>query len=357
MTKKADPKSFIKDTLAQYGQSGFFTHAYFECGRLAEKTPFFQTSWGNDQRTVFDLASLTKALVTAPLVFWCAEKKRLNVKASLGEWLSGFSSPLPSWILSLSIEELLQHKSGLPAWHNFYVNRLSEDARPEQMRANSHAWIESVFSREEIRPLEKKDRYSDLGFILLGYALEKISGADLRTLFGVFLNETSIARESSLGFFADFSHRDLVPSAYCEIRRRVLAGEIHDENAAALGGFAGHAGLFSSGAALGIFLKSFSQSSFGKSFLRVNKDAAIEKSDSSLFGWRQGNEEGFSFAAKKAIGHYGFVGTSFWINPADDSYVIFLSNRVISGRVSSQIKPLRFSMFTAAEEICAARVS
>lgn len=352
MTKKADPKSVVTDTLAQHGEAGFFTHAFFECGRLSEKTPFFQTSWQKDQRNIFDLASLTKALVTAPLVFWHAEKNKLAIKATVGEWLNEKPSPLPSWLLNLTIEELLLHKSGLPAWHNFYVNRLSEHARPETLKSSSHAWIEEVLNRVDLHPLDKKDRYSDLGFILLGYVLEEMSGFHLCSLFDAFLRETAIPRTGSLGFFADFSSRDFIPSAYCEVRRRVLLGEVHDENAAALGGYAGHAGLFASGAALSEYLRNFSRSSFGKEFLRINKEASIEKSDSSLLGWRQGNEDGFPFAAKRAMGHYGFVGTAFWINPVDESYVIFLTNRVISGRVNPQIKPLRFAMFTAAEEIC-----
>lgn len=352
MTKIADPMSVVKDTLAQHGDAGFFTHAFFECGRLSERTPYFQSSWQKDQRSVFDLASLTKALVTAPLVFWCADTKNLKVSDSVKVWLRHSQFTLPSWVQNLTIAELLLHQSGLPAWRNFYVNRLSENADADSLQASSQGWIEEVFSRKGLHLLDKKDRYSDLGFILLGYILEKICGLNLPALFDVFLRDTQIAREGSLGFFADFSSSDFVPSAYCEVRRRVLVGEVHDENAASLGGYAGHAGLFSSGVALSAFLRNFSKSTFGQKFLRINKEAAIEKTDSSLFGWRQGNEEGFPFAAKRAIGHYGFVGTSFWINPVDESYVIFLSNRVVSGRVSSRIKPLRFAMFTAAEEIC-----
>ncbi len=352
MRKKADPKSFIEDTLAQHGHAGFFSHAFFECGLLSDKEPFFRTSWQNDQRKIFDLASLTKALVTAPLVFWLAEKKGFSLKQSVKDWLGSTQVSLPKPILNLSIEELLQHKSGLPAWRNLYVNRLNEHSEAGVLKANAQAVIEEFFARENLVLLEKKDRYSDLGFILLGYVLEKVSGEDLSTLFSSFLHDVSIDPPSSLGFFDAFSSRNFIPSSYCEVRRRVLSGEVHDENAATLGGFAGHAGLFSSGEALSSFLKNFSRSVFGNKFICANAEAAIQKEDSSLLGWRHANESEFPFGAKKAIGHYGFVGTSFWINPENNSYVIFLTNRVISGRVSTQIKPLRLAIFTAAEEIC-----
>jgi len=333
----ASPELELKNLLQEERQQGYFTAAYVESGFLDQPQPRLK-HFTSASGTVFDLASLTKALVTGPLVHQVLKAANLDFKAPLSAWApSGIA--LPFAFLQLSTEEVLGHVSGLPAWWNFWMHQLNEDKqRPTRTEALAH--MESVLNRIPLG-LEKKDLYSDVGYILLGYLLEKKAQKSLEPWLASTVKDY-------FGYAPDLQvpKESFIPTAFCKIRERQLQGEVHDENCAALGGIAGHAGLFGSGEAVSQYLKNLFHDSLGHQYFEVNEKARQETSREGLLGLRRGN--GLSaalFANGNGMGHLGFTGTAFWLEWSSKKYGIFLTNRVISGRVSTRMTDLRRRVF------------
>jgi CubicO group peptidase (beta-lactamase class C family) len=333
----ASPELELQNLLQEQRHEGYFTAAYVESGFLDQPQPrlkYFTSASG----TVFDLASLTKALVTGPLVHQVLKAANLDVKAPLSAW-APVAVSLPTPFLQLSTEEVLGHVSGLPAWWNFWMHRLNEE-KQELTRTAALAHMEVVLNRIPLA-VEKKDLYSDVGYILLGYLLEKNFKKSLQPWIASTV-------KGAFGYATDLqvSKESFIPTAFCKIRERQLLGEVHDENCAALGGIAGHAGLFGSGEAVSQYLKNLFLDSLGHQYFEANEKARQETSREGLLGLRRGNGLSASlFAQGNSMGHLGFTGTAFWLEWSSKKYGIFLSNRVISGRVSPRITDLRRRVF------------
>jgi CubicO group peptidase (beta-lactamase class C family) len=332
----ASPELELKNLLQNELQQGYFTAAYVESGRLDQAQPalqYFTSAAGH----IFDLASLTKALVTGPLVHLALKAENLDVKAPLAAWAPK-DIALPSSLLQLTTDEVLGHVSGLPAWWNFWMHHLDEKQRPT--RADALGIMEHVFSRIPIGT-EKKDLYSDVGYILLGYLLEKKAKKSPKP----WLFETMT---EPFGYAPDLNlpRESYISTGFCKIRERELRGEVHDENCAAFGGISGHAGLFGSGPAVSQYLKTLLRDSQGVQYFEANEKVRRATQREGLLGFRRGN--GLSaalFANGNGMGHLGFTGTAFWLEWSSKKYGIFLSNRVISGRVSPRITDIRRKVF------------
>jgi CubicO group peptidase (beta-lactamase class C family) len=268
--------------------------------------------------TIFDLASLTKVLATTPVAMSLVQSRRLLLTSSVAAYL-------PDWRgldrSAVTITDLLEHCSGLPAWWDLY-------RRAHTSREFAHE-ISTL-------PLEYRPRsrsiYTDLGFILLGFILERAGGAPLDAQFE-----------------AAFEHRDLLFKPPAELRsriapttddrhwrKRLLVGEVEDENAWALGGVAGHAGVFGTSAAVGAYARLVLQTlteetALGEPWLlrRFLTPSRVLYSSRGL-GWdlmRPTSSCGHRLSAS-AFGHTGFTGVSLWIDPRNDVYVVLLTNRV-----------------------------
>ncbi len=330
------PELELKSLLQTELQQGYFTAAYVESGFLDQGEPalrYFTSTSG----TIFDLASLTKALVTGPLVHLMLKAENLDVKAPLAAWAPKDIS-LPVGLLQLSTEEVLGHVSGLPAWWNFWMHHLGTLPKPDRTEALS--LMETVLHRIPIGT-EKKDVYSDVGYILLGYLLEKKQGKSLKPWLAETLSEP-------LGYAPDLNlpPASYIPTGFCRIRERELRGEVHDENCAAFGGISGHAGLFGSGPAVSEYLKAFLRDSLGVQYFEANEKARRETSRQGLLGMDRGDGRSAApFANGQSMGHLGFTGTAFWLEWSSKKYGIFLTNRVISGRVSPRITEIRRQVF------------
>lgn len=296
------------------------------------------------QRWIFDLASLTKLLVTAPLIigrFFLHHRQFASL--SLGEVLptSQHGQPLADAIKALTLVDLLSHTSGLAPWLNFYVNRLGET---EQLLASRHSHIETVLARVPAAKLfaakpAPASTYSDIGYILLGYALERSSGKSLALLFAEWLRELGLPEGSEVGF--GLAPAQSIATGFCPVRQRHLAGEVHDENCASLGGVSGHAGLFASLPALSVFLERWVTDHRVRTLLRLTADSR------DGVGFRRGDDQASrEFGEGKAVGHYGFTGTSLWLCPDSYRYHLLLTNRVIAGRLALEgIKKYRHEMY------------
>ena len=326
-----------------YRSTGLYTHVYMACGFLNKPTPIFTRSILPDERHIFDLSSLTKALVITPLVLRKVFSAGLNTGTVTLAELFGRDNlaDIGRSFLGLTVSDVLRHETGLPAWRNMYVEC---EGRSQTLTEALTRADRSQFFCETSTNI-KKDVYSDLGFMLLGALMERSEKRNLEHLWVELLRELGFNELEFLGSDRIISKDQAVPTAFCPIRGRMLVGEVHDENAWALGGFPGHSGLFGSGDAICKYLHLLWTHPVGRRVIEANF-SKIDSSGDSLLGWRKGRDPSSkTFADGRGCGHMGFTGTAFWLDPTTLSYSIVLTNRVISGRVPRDIKEMRAQSF------------
>jgi CubicO group peptidase (beta-lactamase class C family) len=283
--------------------------------------------------TIFDLASLTKVVATATMAMRLIDAGRLGLDDRVGARLRVWTGSDRD---EVTISDLLAHASGLTAYLPFFRDHLG--------RREFEAAICAL-------PLEYLPRstsiYSDLGFILLGFILEDAGGADLQAQF------REVARsftDAPLDFIPPAAWRSRVaPTEVDRWRGRLLVGEVHDENAWALGGIAGHAGLFGSAEAVGAFARAVLRTLGGRAGLaspltmrRFATRTGVPDSSRAL-GWDTmlPTSSCGALMSSTAIGHTGFTGTSLWIDRERDLYVVLLTNRVHPARDNDGIARVR----------------
>jgi CubicO group peptidase (beta-lactamase class C family) len=275
--------------------------------------------------TVFDLASLTKVVVTAPSVMLLAQEGRLQLDDPAAKYLPGFAKRGKG---KITIRHLLTHYSGLPA-----------DLRLSKKRKTStRSILTRIYQVKLSAAPGNRFIYSDLGFIVLGKVVEKVSGRSLEA----FANENFFAalNMSSSRFRPLKLDRDRIAPTERTKDNGVMRGEVHDPLAARLGGVAGNAGLFSTAQDLARFCQMFlNQGSLdGVSVLEpetvrlmVSPQSPADKENVRGFGWDinsiYSSVKGSHFSPQ-SYGHTGYTGTSLWIDPATESYLIILTNRV-----------------------------
>lgn len=366
-----DTVSRVIETLVKSGvEDGLLTHAAAFYGRLKDPLPDFKYQWLPEGRDIFDLASLTKALVTTPLVFRSVAQRGLSFDDTLNVWLGPHhASILDPRLSNLTIRSLLKHESGLPAWRNFWVCHLDDQGPvvskdPQTFRDRLVGGLNRA--AQSLCAEYPRQLYSDVGFLLLGLCLaeaEQRSIAD--QFFEMIVMDLQIPRDTFelyLGGVDTLLLPRTVPTAFCALRGRLLVGEVHDENAASLGGIQGHAGLFGTGEAVANYLHKLFLSPLGREVLATNADA-IEfplgnPPNEGLMGWRQGADpSSLPFAHGNAMGHMGFTGVAFWVCPQAQDYAILLTNRVSGGRTRPGIAALRREVFAALAQLrsCQAR--
>lgn len=312
----------------------------YKAQRLSKK--WDNLEWESQSSVVFDLASLTKALFTAPKIFQLACEKGLSFYQPLESFLEKELKDLLSPELrQLTLSSLLGHRSGLPAWANFWVECESHQFSSSRERLLFHLNRMS----KAINP-ERGMVYSDLGYLLLGLIIESESKKSLQACLADWNRHSGAALS-----FSRFNE----PSAgtgYCPWRQRELNAEVHDENCFSLGGACGHAGLFGNLHDVSLHLKWLFSTGFGRAFLHHN--ALLRKTDhvkgDGLLGLRQGlAAHAQPFAKGMAMGHLGFTGTSFWVDPESFSFYILLTNRVAMGRLSKGIMDVRAKVANLAD--------
>jgi len=351
--------------------AGMFTHSFAACGNLNEASPRFSQLDGPivgapDSRYIkdrFDLASLTKALCTTPLAFRHL-KGFLERDLSVGDFVanSELGSQLDPRLKCLKISALLRHESGLPAWRNFYVRPYPEMVKSDSISIKSHQIAVLNRAANDLNPSQGQ-RYSDVGFILLGLTIQEHTGMTLDKLYydlctkDLGLNGDIASQEGFPRFFAQFNDKSrFVPTSFCALRERDLCGEVHDENAWSFDGIAAHAGLAGSGNDVIGLLRGLWDSEMGIEMIRAQIDGIVDPKldgekkpnvavNESLMGWRQGADYSSEvFGDGLGFGHMGFTGTAFWVLESGD-YGVFLTNRICSGRKSINFKNFRRKIF------------
>lgn len=294
--------------------------------------------------TIYDVASITKAAVTSVLAMQAIAAGRVGlddpVRGHLPEFVDGSSDGRDAKA-AVTVRQLLAHASGLPAHRPFYLTvPEGPDQRLRIMQAAAHEPLAG--------PPGARSLYTDLGFILLGWLLERAGEARLDVL----------ARQQIVAplrlqacLFAPVGAAAVEPgprpvdvgavaaTERCPYRQRVVVGQVHDMNAFAMDGVAGHAGLFSTAADLGVIAQALVaawRGDAGASLVERDvvrefwRPASVPDSTWRL-GWdgpADAKSQAGTRLSRTAVGHLGFTGCSLWIDPARDLIIILLSNRI-----------------------------
>ena len=293
--------------------------------------------------TMYDLASVTKVMATTAIAMLLYDRGILDLDARLGDILPGFviGDEHGSGRIKVTLRSLLDHSSGLPGYGQLFA-----------AHATSAGVLRGALQTRLEAPPGTRAEYSDIGFILLGKALEVLAGDNLANLF-----EREIAGPLALAsarFCPPPDWRTGIPPTEHDYwyRNRVIQGEVQDENCFALGGAAGHAGLFSN--ALDVL--SFAACILARGQM-ANGRQLFQPGTVTLFatrqtepagttralGWDTPSESSSSgkFFSADSIGHLGYAGTSLWIDPNLQLAAVLLTNRTWPDRQSKRIQAVR----------------
>ena len=309
--------------------------------------------------TVFDLSSLTKPLATTIGVMMLTRDGRIRLDERVTRFFHNFGVHGKGYV---TFRQLLAHCSGLAAWHPFY-QQIAEVERGGKVNfmasrgAKEFVYEEIHRAKPESTPGTKAN-YSDLNFVLLGEAIEQVSGVALNRfcrdkifrpleLRATDFIDISLVRTRRLEPVPEM----FAPTSVCPLRKRLLVGEVEDENAFAMGGVSGHAGLFAPIREVDRIAHELIRCYAGRSDFLPQKimrefwtrDKTVQGSTWAL-GWDSPSSEYSSSGrhfSPEAVGHLGFTGTSIWIEPSREIAVSILTNRVHPKRDNQAIRDFR----------------
>jgi beta-N-acetylhexosaminidase len=339
-------KNFPGATLAVSYQGKVSIHAF---GKLSydEQAP------NVTMETKYDIASLTKVVATTTLVAKLAEGDfpvPLDLDARIDRYLPewGADPEQKEWRSRVTVRHLLTHTSGLPPFKEYW--RTSKGKR-------------DTLSRIFTEPLEyepgTKEVYSDLGIILMAEIVERLTGRTLDDLAKAYIFDP-LKMSNTMYRPPKKLWTQIAPTEVDNnLRHRLVQGEVHDENAFTIGGVSGHAGLFSTAADLAAFSQMLlNGGSYGHE--RILRRATVTQfttpqqlsSGTRTLGWAVPTEGGSSghFFSAHSFGHTGFTGTSIWIDPDRDLFVVLLTNRVNPTRENQKILKVRPALHDAVME-------
>jgi CubicO group peptidase (beta-lactamase class C family) len=367
----------INETMQKAIQSRIFPAADL---LVAKSGDIIHHEYYGDARsgTTFDISSMTKAISTASLIMLLFSEGRLKLDQSVADW---FEQANQEEHKKITIEMLLNHRSGLPRWRPLYRELPSSYVGTSEGK-------DFIINACLNEPLQGEPgsttTYSDLGYILLGKIIEKASGSSLDELFAeriakpLGLANTFFVRSGEKAIRTTSRRTDTSPDQHvptpkkgpsnsdnnhkrrfaatedCPWRGHVIHGEVHDQNAYAMGGVAGHAGLFSTAEDIHLFTKSFIASFKNEGFIEKNTVDRIFPIQSGLIappqpgafvgGWDtpfEKNSAAGNYMSKHTIGHLGYTGCSIWIDQEKDFWVILLTNRIHPSTTNEKIKSFR----------------
>ncbi|MBT4362823.1 MAG: serine hydrolase, partial [Candidatus Marinimicrobia bacterium] len=304
-----------------------FTHEYFG-----------EHTYDSDRRTyrgdIFDLASVTKVIATTSAAMKLYEEGKLDLDTTVVSYLPEFAGPdstIDSLKQTITVKNLLTHTAGMKPFKRFYAMEAP----------NKEALLDSVFQAELDTIPGTKYKYSDIGLITLGKVLEKLAGTDLKTF-----TDSVIYKPLAMygtGYLPNQKLDQIVPTEISELDSMLVHGFVHDENSHSLGGITGHAGLF----ATSIDLARFAQMMLNKGTLGdtvifkpetielfTQRANMLEEENSRCLGWDSPSKSssGGVYLSANSFGHTGFTGTSIWIDPDNQMFVILLTNAVHPNR-------------------------
>jgi CubicO group peptidase (beta-lactamase class C family) len=295
--------------------------------------------------TIYDVASLTKVIATTTSAMICYDRKLFSLDDPVAKYLPEFASNGKE---NITIKNLLIHNSGLPAYKRFYGKYNSA----EEM-------VAVLYSIELEYDTETKTVYSDLGMIVLGKLIEKVTGKTLdqfckEEIFQPLkMNNTYFNPPDSLKYKIAPTENDNY------WRYRLVWGTVHDENSALLDGAAGHAGVFSTANDISHLLKMLLNGGTYNGIKIINPETVqlftkrYSAQSTRALGWdtksAMRSSAGVLFDIT-SFGHTGFTGTSIWVDPTKKLFVIFLTNRVHPTRENKKLYKIRPALHNAIME-------
>lgn len=294
--------------------------------------------------TLFDLASLTKPLAGATISMLLVQEGLLEIEAPVCRYLPWFTGGGREVV---TVRQLLDHSSGLPAWLPWHevLAPLPEGLKGEGLQALLQGCALEAVAGTRVC-------YSDIGYMLLKEVVEAVAGADVRGLFNEGVRTP--LRLSDLMYAPDIPAGRLVAATEtCPWRLKTLCGEVHDDNAWAMGGVAFHAGLFGSARAVGRLVWHLvahcKGGVAGSPFHREVVGIFLAEScgRGRALGFDKPSKEGSAsgrYFGTGSVGHLGFTGTSFWVDPGKGLVVVLLTNRVYQSRENTAIRSFRPEM-------------
>jgi CubicO group peptidase (beta-lactamase class C family) len=292
--------------------------------------------------TLWDLASLTKVVGMTSAMMQLVEAGKVNLDAPVQKYLPEWTGPNKE---KVTVKHLITHQSGLPAFKQYFKLNVSPDSTMKLMYSTALDTLPGV-----------RMVYSDIGAILLGQIVERVSGETIDAYLDRHVFKTLGMRDTRYKPPASLRSR-IAPTEIDPWRGRHLVGEVHDENAYALGQVSGHAGIFSTANDLTRLARTYLSGGTldGARFvrpetIRLFTTVADSTFSSRALGWDtpSDNSSAGHFIKRPAFGHTGFTGTSLWIAPRYDLFVLLLTNRVNPTRLHTKIGGVRIAVADAA---------
>ncbi len=303
-----------------------------------------QASPAVDENSIYDMASLTKVIATTTAAMILEDKGLLDLDRTVASYLSEFNAPDKAGI---TVRMIVTHRGGLEAFAALYKDFKGREQYLTQINA---------------RPLKAQPGtatvYSDWDMILMQFIIERITGQTLdrfvsERVFAPLGMASTMFNPDSTTYFSR-----IAPTEIDSARGGLVRGKVHDENAWAIGGVSGHAGLFSTVRDLSVFAQMLLNGGEYNG-VRIVKPATLARwtaqqsgTSSRALGWdtpSKGSSSG-SYFSSRSFGHTGFTGTSIWIDPERSLFVILLTNRVNPVRDNQRHIPLRRAIADAAQQ-------
>jgi CubicO group peptidase (beta-lactamase class C family) len=309
--------------------------------------------------TVFDLSSLTKALATSVAIMMLIREGKVRLDDRVTRYFHNFGVHGKTYI---TFRHLLGHYSGLAGWRPYYeqIVQIERNGRVNFMASRgAKEYVYEQIHREKLEaPAATRAIYSDLNFMLLGEVVEQITGLGLHRFCRDRIFRPLGLRATDFVDISLVRSRRLEPvpemfaaTEVCPSRKRLLVGEVHDENAYAMGGVAGHAGLFGPAKEVDRIAAELIACYHGRSDLVPRpiiaefwKRNGVVNGSTWALGWdtpTAGQSSAGSHFSPAAVGHLGFTGTSIWIEPEREIAVTILTNRVHPRRDNEAIRDFR----------------
>jgi CubicO group peptidase (beta-lactamase class C family) len=329
--------SIIRRAIAERGTPGAAV-AIGRHGHTVILKGYGRTDWREDApavdpSTIYDLASLTKVVATTTAAMLLEEEGKLELDRPVVVYLPEFNAPDKTQI---TVRQLVAHRAGFEPFASLW-----------ELHSGRVAFLQTINTRPLQYPPGTRAVYSDWSPIILGLVIERITGEtlDAFTTRRIF---APLGMTSTM-FLPPDSLRPRIAPTELRADGTHIHGVVHDPNAHAMGGVSGHAGLFGSARDLAIFAQMLLNGGFfeGVRLLRPETiarwTAKSERGASRAFGWdtpSPGSSAGRYFSPR-SFGHTGFTGTSMWIDPQKDLYVVLLTNAVNPSRAHSRHFQLR----------------
>ncbi len=330
--------------------------------RLSQESE--NTSQNSDMRedTIFDLGEITILFCTASLLMRLIKDEKCAVNDLVSRYIQGFSVNGKSLI---SIKNLLTSQSGLiatyPFYEEIYKNSLGSRIGMLASRGAKEYVLNSIVRSNLKTSPDGKAYYSEIAMIILGLLIEVLNGSSLDKIFfkeiarsmdlvGTGFVDLSLLRSKKISPVMEA----IAPTENCDWRGKILCGEVQNDNAWAMGGIAGNAGLFSCAGDVLKFSQEILKALKGKSFIfdeKITKEFLGVEEGTPTYLWERANKEngmincGFS---KWAVGINSFTGCSLWIDPEKDLSIVLLSNRIHPSRLNKKITSYRPQIITEA---------